>query len=128
MSTLCLPHTPPMLLVTELLSWSEEGGKALAHILPDNPFLLPSGLLERCAHAELVAQCFAAAAGAASGAKDGFLAGVRDLSVIHDAMCRDVLTITAKAEAKVGPIVSLRGSVYRAELCLSSVALKVYIP
>ena len=62
--TAIVPHRAPMLLLSGLESFSSEEARATATVLEDNPFLRPDGKLERVAYAEIMAQCFAAGAGA----------------------------------------------------------------
>jgi len=50
-----LPRRAPMLLLSRLNAFAEEGARATVELQEGNPFLLPDGLLESAAHPELMA-------------------------------------------------------------------------
>jgi len=130
-----LPHRPPMLLLSRLDAFSAEGAQAAAELREGNPFLRPDGLLERAAYAELMAQCFAAGAGAVARQTEtppaawGYLAALRDVAISGDARCGDSLTVSVRLTASLGRITVMEGEVRSAtDALLATGQLKVFIP
>ncbi|MCL1985622.1 MAG: 3-hydroxyacyl-ACP dehydratase [Betaproteobacteria bacterium] len=129
-----LPHRAPMLLLSGLEAFSEAGARATAELREGNPFLLPDGRLERAAYAELMAQCFAAGAGALArrteepAAAFGYLAGLRDIVVHGDARLGETLAVSVCIVAALGAVTVLEGEVRRADTLLATGQLKIFIP
>ena len=129
-----LPHRAPMLLLSGLDAFSEAGARATADLREGNPFLRPDGLLERAAYAELMAQCFAAGAGALAKRAEkppaawGYLAGLRDVAVHADARCGERLTVAVNIMAALGPVTVVEGEVRSADALLATGQLKIFIP
>ena len=133
-----LPHRAPMLLVSRLDDFSAEGARATVELRADNPFLRPDGLLERAAYSELMAQCFAAGAGALarrmgkSPTAWGYLAALRDIVIHADARCGEILSVSVKVVATLGQLAVVEGEVrsanYPAGTLLAAGQFKVFIP
>ena len=129
-----LPHRAPMLLLSRLDDFSEEGARATVELREGNPFLRPDGLLERAAYAEFMAQCFAAGAGALarrserSPASWGYLAAMRDIAVHADARCGETLAVSVRLTAALGPVTVLQGEVRSANELHATGQLKIFIP
>jgi predicted hotdog family 3-hydroxylacyl-ACP dehydratase len=129
-----LPHRAPMLLLSRLDAFSEEGARATAELRMGNPYLRPDGLLERTAYAELMAQCFAAGAGAlAQGAEKppaawGYLAALRDIAMHGDARLGETLAVSVSIVAALGPVTVLEGEVRSADALLATGQFKIFIP
>lgn len=121
-----LPHRPPMLLLSTLLSWSQTAVRAQALVTRNMPFVRANGVLEHCAYGELLAQCLAAGAGAMGGPRSGYLAALRDIRVLEDAVCGDLLTIDVALGARVGEITCFSGHVSRGDTVLSTGSGKIY--
>jgi predicted hotdog family 3-hydroxylacyl-ACP dehydratase len=129
-----LPHRAPMLLLSRLDAFSEEGARATAELREGNPFLRPDGLLERAAYAELMAQCFAAGAGALARRAEkppaawGYLAGLRDIAMHGDARLGETLAVSVSIVAALGPVTVLEGEVRSADALLATGQCKIFIP
>ena len=129
-----MPHRAPMLLLDRLESFSLDGAKGIMDICEGNPFLRPDGMLERVAYAEILAQCFAAGAGALqnqSGEKTaawGYLAALRDVVVHSDARVGQRLVAEVRVVARLGGVTVVEGEVYTNVLLLASGQFKVFIP
>ncbi len=123
-----------MLLLDELLTWSPEEARASVCVRQGNPFLRPDGLLERAAFAELLAQCFAAGAGA--NLRDngepipdvGYLAALRDVEVLGDARLGQQLIVVAHTKAALNGIVVVEGEVRAGKKLLARGTFKIFIP
>ena len=129
-----LPHRAPMLLLSGLDDFSEKGARGTVELREGNPYLRPDGVLERAAYAELMAQCFAAGAGAFARrahkppAAFGYLAALRDIAVHTDARCGETLVVSVNITAALGPVTVLEGAVRRADTLLATGQLKLFIP
>ena len=129
-----LPHRAPMLLLSRLDGFSETQAQATATLREGNPFLRPDGLLERAAYAELMAQCFAAGAGALARCLEkpppawGYLAALRDVAVYGDARCGETLAVSVSITASLGPITVVEGEVRSADALLAAGQFKIFIP
>ena len=129
-----MPHRAPMLLLSRLDAFSAEGAQATAELREGNPFLRPDGLLERAAYAELMAQCFAAGAGALARCAGkpptawGYLAALRDLAVHGDARVGETLAVSVTIVAVLGPVTVLEGEVRCADTLLATGQIKIFIP
>ncbi|WP_297670610.1 3-hydroxyacyl-ACP dehydratase [uncultured Desulfovibrio sp.] len=129
-----LPHRAPMLLLDELLEWSPEGARAAVRVREGNPFLRPDGTLERAAFAEMLAQCFAAGAGAClrhtggTAPGVGYLAALRDVELLADARVGQKLTVATRVTARLGGVIAAEGDVCAGDLVLARGAFKVFIP
>jgi predicted hotdog family 3-hydroxylacyl-ACP dehydratase len=123
-----------MLLLDRLDAFSGEEARATVELREGNPFLRPDGLLERVAYAELMAQCFAAGAGALARraqkppAAWGYLAALRDVAVHGDARCGERLTVSVRLVAALGPVTVLEGEVRSAGALLATGQFKIFIP
>lgn len=132
--TAFVPHRAPMLLLSELESFSSEEARATAAVRDDNPFLRPDGKLERVAYAEIMAQCFAAGAGAnllaAGGACAGwgYLAALRDVTVHADAHVGQRLDVLVRVSARLGEIAVVDGEVHAEGQLLATGQFKIFMP
>ena len=132
--TTLMPHRAPMLLLDRLESFSHEGARGVVDICEGNPFLRSDGVLERVAYAEILAQCFAAGAGALqsqSGQKAatlGYLAALRDIAVHADAKLGQRLVAEVRVAARLGGVTVVDGEVRANGLLLASGQFKVFIP
>ena len=129
-----LPHRAPMLLLSRLDAFSAEGARATAELQEGNPFLRPDGLLERAAYAELMAQCFAAGAGALARQAEkppaawGYLAALRDITIHGDARLGDTLTVSVTLVTALGQVTVLDGEVRSTDTPLAAGQFKIFIP
>ena len=129
-----LPHRAPMLLLSRLDAFSAEGARATAELRAGNPFLRSDGLLERAAYVELMAQCFAAGAGALARQAEkppaawGYLAALRDIAIHGDARLGDTLTASVNLVTALGPVTVLEGEVRSADTLLARGQFKIFIP
>jgi predicted hotdog family 3-hydroxylacyl-ACP dehydratase len=129
-----LPHRAPMLLLSGLDAFSEEGARATVELREGNPFLRSNGLLERAAYAELMAQCFAAGAGALARRVGkppvawGYLAALRDIAMYGDAHLGETLAVSVSIVAVLGPVTVLEGEVRSTDALLATGQLKIFIP
>ena len=132
--TAIVPHRAPMLLLSGLESFSSEEARATAAVREDNPFLRPDGKLERVAYAEIMAQCFAAGAGAsllaAGGACTGwgYLAALRDVTVHADAHVGQCLDVFVRVSARLGEIAVVDGEVHAEGQLLATAQFKIFMP
>lgn len=94
-----LPHKPPMLLVDELVSFSDASARVRAHIGPEHLFLDENGILDNAALVEMVAQSYAAWAAALHAREHGsepqegggYLVSVRGFEFLLSARQGDAL-------------------------------------
>ena len=132
--TALMPHRAPMLLLSRLESFTSEEARATATVLEDNPFLRPDGKLERVAYAEIMAQCFAAGAGASllatggSCAGWGYLAALRDVTMHADAHVGQRLDILVRVSARLGEIAVVDGEVHAEGQLLATGQFKIFMP
>ncbi len=129
-----MPHKPPMRMLESLVELGPDWAKGQLTIRPDNLFLRESGLLDRTAFPEIIAQCFAAAAGKARQetagvfVNDGYLAAVRNLVVHDDARLGDTLDIDVRVLTEISGVTVLAGQVFCQKRLLAEGELKIYIP
>lgn len=132
--TALMPHRSPMLLLSKLDSFTSEEARATVALQEDNPFLRPDGKLERVAYAEIMAQCFAAGAGASllaaggSCAGWGYLAALRDVTVQADAQVGQCLNVLVRVSARLGEIVVVDGEVHAEGQLLAAGQFKIFMP
>lgn len=132
--TAIVPHRAPMLLLSKLDSFTSEEARATVDVRKDNPFLRSDGTLERVAYAEIMAQCFAAGAGAsllAAGgtcAGWGYLAALRDVTVHADAQVGQCLNVLVRVSARLGEIVVVDGEVHAEGQLLAAGQFKIFMP
>ena len=123
-----------MLLLTRLDSFTSEEARATVTVRADNPFLRPDGTLERVAHAEIMAQCFAAGAGArvlAAGGSCvglGYLAALRDVTVHADVREGKILDVRVWVSARLGEIAVVNGEVHAEGQLLATGQFKIFMP
>ena len=123
-----------MLLLSKLDSFTSEEARATVALQEDNPFLRPDGKLERVAYAEIMAQCFAAGAGASllaaggSCAGWGYLAALRDVTVQADAQVGQCLNVLVRVSARLGEIVVVDGEVHAEGQLLAAGQFKIFMP
>lgn len=128
-----MPHRPPHLLLHALCAWTATSATALAVLSEGNPYLGEDGRLEPVAMAELIAQCFAAGAGAyqqSLGKKQpqkGYLAALRDFRVYGDAYRGQTLTVTVERIASLGAIIVVQGEVRCGDTLLATSQCKVAV-
>ena len=132
--TALMPHRAPMLLLSRLESFTSEEARATATVLEDNPFLRPDGKLERVAYAEIMAQCFAAGAGASllatggSCAGWGYLAALRDVTMHAEAQVGQHLDVQVRISARLGEIAVVDGEIHADGQLLASGQFKIFMP
>lgn len=125
-----LPHRPPFLLLDTLDSVAPDAAQGTLTIRPGNPFVGEDGCLEPVAFAEILAQCFGAAAGALNVGRPprmGYLAALRDMRILGAAGTGDRLTARVRISAVLGGIHVLEGDVLRAGDILAQGQIKIYI-
>ncbi len=126
-----LPHRPPMLLLDGPARISGDEAETTVHVRADHMFLTEDGRLDRVAFLEIMAQCFAAGAGARSSdglPGMGYLAGVREMVVHGDAHVGETLTVRTRPEARLGDIVVVRGEICSGSRMLAEARFKIYAP
>lgn len=129
-----VPHRAPVLLLSRLESFSPEEARATAAVQEGNPFLRSDGKLERAAYAEIMAQCFAAGAGASllaaggSCAGWGYLAALRDVTVHADAHVGQHLDVMVRVSARLGEIAVVDGEVHAEGQLLATGQFKIFMP
>ena len=132
--TALMPHRAPMLLLSRLVSFTSEEARATATVLEDNPFLRPDGKLERVAYAEIMAQCFAAGAGASllatggSCAGWGYLAALRDVTIHAEAQVGQHLDVQVRISARLGEIAVVDGEIHADGQVLATGQFKIFMP
>ena len=132
--TALMPHRAPMLLLSRLESFSSEEARGTMTVQADNPFLRADGTLQRVAYAEIMAQCFAAGAGAsllAAGgvcAGWGYLAALRDVTVHADACVGQRLDVLVRVSARLGEIAVVDGEVHAEGQLLATGQFKIFMP
>lgn len=125
-----LPHRPPFLLLDTLDSAAPDAAQATLIVRPENPFVGEDGCLEPVAFAEILAQCFGAAAGALNAGQPprmGYLAALRDMRILGTARTGDRLTARVRVSAVLGGIHVLEGDVLRDEDILAQGQIKIYV-
>lgn len=127
-----MPHRKPMQMLEELVEASPERARGHLTIRPDNLFLGKDGLLDRAAFPEIMAQCFAAAAGHLSGKRtdgnEGYLAAISHLKICQDARLDDSLDVEVEILAEVSGVTVLAGKIMLNASTIASAELKIYLP
>jgi predicted hotdog family 3-hydroxylacyl-ACP dehydratase len=132
--TALMPHRAPMLLLNTLESFSSEEARGTVEVHEGNPFLRPDGKLERAAYAEIMAQCFAAGAGASLHAAGrtcggwGYLAALRDMAVHDDARLGQHLDVLVRVATRLGEVTVVEGEVRAEGRLLATGQFKIFIP
>ena len=132
--TALMPHRAPMLLLSGLESFTSEEARATVAVREDNPFLRPDGKLERVAYAEIMAQCFAAGAGASllatggSCAGWGYLAALRDVTIHAEAQVGQHLDVQVRISARLGEIAVVDGEIHADGQVLATGQFKIFMP
>ena len=149
-----LPHRPPFLLLDRLEQMDADLEKTasppvLAHaslrVRADNPFVNADGRLEPVALAEIMAQCFAAAAGSAAQARlraqprlqaqtaaaakatQGYLAALRDVRILGQATTGDLLDVSVRVTATLGQVSVVEGQVRCEDRLLAEGQCKIFV-
>ena len=123
-----MPHRPPMRMLEAVVEASAEHAVGRMVVREDNPFLGKDGLLDRAAFPEIMAQCFAAGAGQARGARVGYLAAMRHIVMHGDARLGDALDVTSRLVTSLSGVMVIAASIARNGELLAEGELKVYIP
>ena len=127
-----MPHRPPMRMLEEVSPAGEGRASGRMRVGDDNPFLREHGQLERAAFPEIMAQCFAAAAGArvqaAQSPGEGYLAALRHIVIHEDAKKGDVLDIAVEVVAELSGVSVVAATVHCRATLLAEGELKIYIP
>lgn len=128
-----IPHQPPMRLVDEILCVEENEGQARAYVRPDHLFLRGDGTLAPEAFCELIAQGFAACEAQRRVWRGetidggGYLANVRDVTVVDYAHVGDTLTIvTSQADDCFGTRI-VKGRVQRGTQVLAQGTVYIFM-
>ncbi len=131
-----LPHRPPMLMVTSLISANIKNIEAEYIISENCLFLREDKSLEPAAYVEVMAQAFATGTGYIRNKKDvdlGFLAAMREVKTYGKAFLSDVLTAKLTVVAELNGIIVVEGELFcshnnaEAKLIASS-QFKVFLP
>lgn len=128
-----IPHRPPMLLLAELVHSDAHIIHARACVDTGNPFLSSTGVLDRCALIEMMAQTFALGQGALAAHEmrtpmaRGYLASMRDVTFTADVHAGDSLDIYARPLMQVGNVVVVDGSVERHGHCVCQGQCKIFL-
>ena len=132
-----MPHRPPMRMLEEVFPAGEGRAGGRMCVGADNPFLREDGLLERAAFPEIMAQCFAAAAGAKAktareagslAPSEGYLAALRHIVVHEDVKKGDTLDIAVEVVAELSGVTVVAATVHCGATLLAEGELKIYIP
>lgn len=126
-----IPHRLPLRLVERLIEFHDYEGVVEALVSPENP-LLDDGYLDETGLIEMLAQSFAAVQGYADRlegkpVRDGFLVGIRGVSVKAAARRGDRLLIRIRPVASLEGFVVVEGEVSRNEEVLAAGNLKLWI-
>ena len=123
-----IPHRPPMVLVTQLLSVTDNKIEALASLSSDIWFIRPDGFLEPATYVEILAQCFAAGSGVTHPQQIGYLAGIKKLQT--HALVRPPCILKACVEpiTSLANIIALRGTLFHGQEQLAQAEFKIYVP
>jgi 3-hydroxyacyl-[acyl-carrier-protein] dehydratase len=121
-----------MLLIRELVAFSDVMGRVVGEIDADNPFLDGDGTVHPAACVELLAQAAAAHEGYGRGRRreepaGGLLVGIRDFSFHGPVRVGDVVTVTAQRGFSFDSMVLVDGSVVVGGKVAASGQLKLYI-
>ena len=128
-----LPHRPPMLLVERILSVGEKTGLALAQIPADHLFLRKDNTLSPEVYCELIAQGFGACEAWRRVQKGltidggGFLASLRDVTVLAPAYVGDELTIHTEKVEECFDTHIVFGEVFCKEKKLAQATIYIYM-
>jgi predicted hotdog family 3-hydroxylacyl-ACP dehydratase len=125
-----LPHRPPMLLIDDIVDWSEERAVCRATIHPDCVFAI-DGVVHPAAMIEFVAQACAIYVGVRSSRSGdppqiGFIMACRDVQFEVDRFAvGDELTITATKVFGQKQLAAFTGTVARGGALCATVQLSV---
>lgn len=128
-----IPHRLPMRQVESLLEFSEGGGVVEAVVEAENPLLDEDGSLSEVALVEMLAQSFAAVQGyadrrAGKPIGEGFLVGIRKISIEAKARRGDRLTIRIRPVATLEGFAVVEGELSRDGEVLAAGSLKLWLP
>jgi predicted hotdog family 3-hydroxylacyl-ACP dehydratase len=128
-----VPHEPPMRLVERLEHVDGETAVVSACLPPDCLLAGPNGTLDPVLYPELVAQAYAAFKGyqlAASGApaREGYLVGIRKLTVTAPVRCGELLHIAVATVGALDGFAVVDGTVSCNGTTVASARLKLYVP
>lgn len=123
-------HKRPMLMVDDLVAYSEDHGVVRAEVHPENPLLVPGSLAHLGVLIELVAQAAAAHNGYkcrlhGGGIGWGFLVGISDFTFEQTVRAGDHLEVSAEREQRVMGFDLVLGEVRRAGEVLARGHLKL---
>lgn len=127
-----IPHRRPMRLVERLIRF--EGGQGEVEAFIDDACVLlnDDGTLAEVGLVEMLAQAFAAAQGysdllAGGVVRQGFLVGIRKITLSASAMRGDTLCIRIRTLACMDGFAVVEGEVLRREQVLAQGSLKLWI-
>ena len=140
-----IPHQPPMLVVDELISFSENEARTTTVFTPDSMFLNQDGLLDETVFFEMMAQTFAVLAvvrqasqlqldenlGAVAPSKQpdfGYLVRVKRLVIYGRAEVGSQIETRIRSTSTVGAFSVLEGGVSQKGCLLASGQVTVFIP
>lgn len=128
-----IPHTPPMRMIDKIVSFDDslKSSVSEATVRSSFPFLDDDGDLLPSAYLELIAQASAAQHGFnlqrnGSSEEEGFLVGVRNLSIHSTARIGDTLTIHIQLGTEIDVLSVVAGSVSRGETLLAEAEITVW--
>lgn len=137
----CMPHRPPMRLITRLTEADSAAGDFVTEAVLDaaSPFCTPENDLDCLALVEMMAQAFAAGSALASleaapaEPAPGFLVGLREVRFYGQARVGERLRIRARLETQVGPFAVCSGQVGRVdaeetETLLAEGQFRLFVP
>lgn len=128
-----IPHRLPMRQVESLLDFQEGEGIVEALVQEGNPLLDEAGYLSEVALVEMLAQSFAAVQGyadqlAGKPVGEGFLVGIRKISIAAKARLGDRLTIRIRPIATLEGFAVVEGVLSRGAEVLAVGNLKLWLP
>lgn len=127
-----IPHRSPMLLVARLLSSEYEAGRVEACLDPGSILVDSSGKLDEVALVEMLAQGYAAIKGYADVFNDrpvqeGFLVGLRKLTIHKEAFAGDRLEIDIRTVGTFEGFAVVEGEIRRGGELIAAGALKLLV-
>jgi len=128
-----IPHRLPMRQVERLLAFHDGEGVVEVVVGGENPLLEEDGTLSEVALVEMLAQAFAAVQGyadrlAGKPVGEGFLVGIRKISIESKARRGDRLTVRIRPVATIEGFAVVEGELSREGETLASGNLKLWLP
>jgi radical SAM protein with 4Fe4S-binding SPASM domain len=126
-----VPHKPPMLLIDRLLEVKERASLSEMTVRKGMLFVGEDGKLDEASYPELISQAIAAQEGfrklgSRSPQQEGFLLGIKNLSILGSARTGDTLRISVSKVAKYGEFGIIQGEVKKGDTVIATGEVKVW--